>query len=236
MDVINTWKNSAILKRIIRIENAYFRHRCKNQDFTILTPNCMAGLIYHRLGMRFCSPTIDTSMETDDFIRFVSDLDYYLSQDITEFKDHDLECPVGMIAGKTPDENVRVNFVHYSSFQAGRDKWNQRKLRVTKDNLYIIVCDVDDIYQKDYRRVGYLSDNQLAQLETVPCQNMAVLTRKKDRKQQYAHYIRPNYRRPYPLFYMNRDVFGLNGFEKHFDFIGFLNQHDEPEKKSTDCK
>ncbi len=223
MNIVNIWKDSAALKIITKIENAYFRRRCKNRNFTILTPNCMAGLIYNRLGMRFCSPTIDTSMEIDDFIRFASNLDYYLGQDIIELVDNNLECPVGVILGETPAENVRVNFVHYPSFEAGRNKWNQRKTRVVKDNLYIIVCDIDDIYEKDYHRVGYLSNNQLTRLENISCQNMALLTRSRERKQSYAHYIRPNYRRPYPLSYMNRNVFGLNGFESHFDFVKFLN-------------
>ena len=85
----------------------------------------------------------------------------------------------------------------------------------------MIVCDIDDIYEKNYRRVGRLSAAQLERLERVPCANLAMLTSHKDRTQSYAHYIKPDYGRPYPLVYMNRDALGLNGFERHFDFVGF---------------
>lgn len=120
MNIVNIWKDSAALKIITKIENAYFRRRCKNRNFTILTPNCMAGLIYNRLGMRFCSPTIDTSMPTEDFVKFLTDLDYYLAQDLQEWVDDTVDYPAGIIRGRTPQDDVRVNFVHYSSFAAGR--------------------------------------------------------------------------------------------------------------------
>ena len=112
----------------------------------------MAGLIYHRLGMCFCSPTIDTSMPTEDFIKYLTDLDYYLAQDLQEWVDDTVDYPAGIIRGRTPQDDVRVNFVHYSSFAAGREKWNTRKKRIDPNNLYVILCDIDDIYEKDYHR------------------------------------------------------------------------------------
>lgn len=229
--IIDFWKNSAILSQITKAENQYFRRRCENTHYTILTPNCMAGLIYSRLGEPFYSPTINTSMQNEDFIKFLSDLDYYLAQDVQEWVDDTADYPVGIIRGRTPEDDVRVNFVHYPSFSAGREKWNTRKKRIDPNNLYVIVCDIDDIYEKNYRRVGRLSAAQLERLERVPCANLALLTSHKDRTQSYAHYIKPDYGRPYPLVYMNRDALGLNGFERHFDFVGFLNHRNEPKKK-----
>lgn len=175
-------------------------------------------------------------MQNEDFIKFLSDLDYYLAQDVQEWVDDTVDYPVGIIRGRTPEDDVRVNFVHYPSFAAGREKWNTRKKRIDPNNLYVIVCDIDDIYEKDYRRVGRLSAAQLERLERVPCANLALLTSHKDRTQPYAHYIKPDYGRPYPLVYMNRDALGLNGFERHFDFVGFLNHRNEPKEKSIDRK
>lgn len=48
--IIDFWKNSAILSQITKAENRYFRRRCENTHYTILTPNCMAGLIYSQIG------------------------------------------------------------------------------------------------------------------------------------------------------------------------------------------
>ncbi len=80
----------------------------------------MAGLIDHRLGMRFCSPTIDTSMLTEDFIKFLTDLDYYLEQDLQKWVDDTVDYPADIIRGRAIEDDVWVNFVHYSSFAAGR--------------------------------------------------------------------------------------------------------------------
>ena len=100
--IIDFWKNSAILSQITKAENRYFRRRCENTHYTILTPNCMAGLIYSRLGEPFYSPTINTNMQSEDFIKFLSDLDYYLAQDVQEWVDDTVDYPVGIIRGRTP--------------------------------------------------------------------------------------------------------------------------------------
>ncbi len=222
--MIKFWKNSRTLKLIGKIENAYFRKKATNTDFTLLTPNCMAGLIYSRLNENFNSPTINTSIDTKDFIKFLNNLDYYLSQDVVPFKVDDATYPVGKICGENPQDDIRINFVHYDDFQQAREKWNQRKKRVNKDNMYVIMCDVDDIYQSDYNKVGFVSDEDLRIFENFKCNNKALLTRNTQRNQKYAYYIKPNYNRVYPLTYLNRDVLGLNGFEKHFDFVSFLNK------------
>ena len=203
--------------------NRVFRRRLKNHDFTILSPNCMAGLIYHRLGERFNSPTIDISMKPEDFIEFISDLDYYCSQDISEDRNYKLEYPAGIIKGNASHKDINVFFVHYESFEHGRSKWNERKTRIIKDNLFIIMCDIDDIFEADYQKVGYLNDSQLEMFESVECRNKALLTRRILDK-SYAYYIEPQYNKLYPLVYLNRGINTLNYFEKKFDFVSFLNE------------
>lgn len=59
-------------------------------------------------------------MPTEDFIKFLTDLDYYLPQDLQEWVDDTVDYHAGIIRGRTPQDDVRVNFVHYSSFAAGR--------------------------------------------------------------------------------------------------------------------
>lgn len=218
------YKNSGIFKKVDEAQNKYYQRNLTNHNFTLLTPNCMGGLIYHRLGERFNSPTIDISMQTHDFMVFINDLDYYLSKDIEETDNMGLPYPVGLISGDDEHEDVKVNFVHYENFDRARAKWNERKTRVNKDNLYVIVCDLDDTYEADPHKAGFITDDDLALFERFPCNNKIMLTRDSKRPQPYAHYIEPLYGKPYPLTYMNRDIMGLNGFEKHFDFVSFLNK------------
>lgn len=218
------YKKSKLFESIDKIENKYFQKKLTNHNFTLLTPNCMGGLIYHRLGEKFNSPTIDISMQTHDFMLFINDLDYYAAKDIMEAEDNNMPYPVGVIYGDKTHESIKVNFVHYETFEKAREKWNERKKRINKDNLYVIVCDLNDVYEEDYHKAGYISDEDLKLFEGFNCRNKIMLTRDKNRTQEYAHFIEPLYDKPYPLTYMNRDIFGLNGFEKHFDFVSFLNK------------
>ena len=42
-------------------------------EFTLLTSDCMAGLIYHTMGRQFLSPTINMSIRDSDFLKFLTD-------------------------------------------------------------------------------------------------------------------------------------------------------------------
>ena len=66
------FKYSFVFKMIDKIENWIYQRKLLNNSFSLLTPNCMGGLIYHRLGVRFNSPTIDISMPTHDFMLLIN--------------------------------------------------------------------------------------------------------------------------------------------------------------------
>ena len=42
--------------------NKKYRSELKNKDFTIFSCNCTGGVLYHDLGMKFLSPTINLYM------------------------------------------------------------------------------------------------------------------------------------------------------------------------------
>ena len=48
-----------------------FRTMLKNKDFTMLTENCLAGIVYHDFGMQFRSPLINGGFSTEDYIKFL---------------------------------------------------------------------------------------------------------------------------------------------------------------------
>ena len=68
----------SLIKRVEwRLYKELKRKRLKNFNPTIISSNCNGGIIYHDLGLPFNSPTINLSMDTDDFIKLVSNLKYY---------------------------------------------------------------------------------------------------------------------------------------------------------------
>ena len=145
------------LKPIVRkIRNAkikYRRHKecsdrrkqLKYTDFTIISNNCWGGLVYQYFGLQYASPTIGLFMMDDDYIKFLENLDYYLSQPLvfishkeSKYKERlqrettAKECyPIALL------DDVEVHFMHYKSDEEAQKKWEYRKLRINKDRLLV---------------------------------------------------------------------------------------------------
>lgn len=59
----------------LAVNNAYEkiqRRRLRNHDFTILCSNCAGGVIYHRCGLQFRSPTVNLWLHQRDFLKLAA--------------------------------------------------------------------------------------------------------------------------------------------------------------------
>ena len=110
------------------------RKRLKNTAPTIISNNCVAGVIYHDLGLKFTSPTINLFFKAEDYLRFVENLEYYLSLEVKEVPSS-LPYPVGRIG------DVKLYFMHYKSFEEAKAKWEERSKRVDYNNLFFIMTE-----------------------------------------------------------------------------------------------
>lgn len=106
------------------------------EDFTLLTSDCMAGLIYHTMGRKFLSPTINMSINDPDFLKFLKNMKYYFDNEI-RFIESD-SYPKGLIG--EGDKEIKINFEHYKTNDEARNKWDDRKKRM-KDSAFIVVAD-----------------------------------------------------------------------------------------------
>lgn len=104
--------SNAVLVKYHQKYYSRLRKKIKNKDFSLFSPNCYAGLIYHRLGLQFKSPTINMLFPSKkEYLKFVSDLKRYLSLDLVESEDERFPYPVGMLG------DVELVFNHYKSFE-----------------------------------------------------------------------------------------------------------------------
>lgn len=175
-----------------------------NQNFTLLCANCMGGYIYHQLGVKFQSPTINLMMLQTDFIKMISDLPHYLSLDFVE-KESKSGCPVGMLG------DITVYFTHYSSFPEAISAWKKRAKRVNYDNLYIIASDRDGMTRDDIERLG-----------NVKCKKLVCFTAKKY-EYPWCFQVKEfeNDRQIGSI--LKKTITGKWKFETFFDYIGWLN-------------
>ena len=130
-----------MLTKLKLLENKLYninkKKHLKNKDFTIISSNCIGGIIYHDLGLPFLTPTVNLSFDMNDFVKFVSNLKYYIDKDLIKL-DTNKEYPIGVI------EDIKINFIHYKTFEEAKTKWDERKQRINYDNLFIIGTDKDN--------------------------------------------------------------------------------------------
>ncbi len=202
-------KMQTIISRYVNKRfNRRAQRRLKNDRFTILCPNCIGGVIYNRLGKQFLSPTINMWMHQLDFLIFLENLDECLTNEI-RFVESDCAYPVAELT--CSDGVVMLHFNHAKSAEDAAKDWYRRRERVQRDNLYIIMYDLDGITRE-----------HLWRLDKIPCQNKVVLSDKKRDDIPFVKTIIPNPETTQTNF-LDRDKYGVRTFEKQFDFVAFLN-------------
>ena len=91
-------------KKKIAKKNRNFKCNYEHDNITIISCNCIGGLVYSDLGMKFFSPTINLFIKSPDFVKFANNLKYYLSQELTLVSEK--EYPIGRI------DDIYIHFLH----------------------------------------------------------------------------------------------------------------------------
>lgn len=190
------------------------RKRIKNTDFTIISNNCTAGFIYHDLGLKFNTPTINLFFKTEQYISFIRDLKYYLNCPLIKVNKKNVSYPVGMLKSNNKNkENIYIYFNHYDSFSKAKEKWNERKKRINFDNICFILDFYDSVY--DIKLIDKF--NKLNIENKIIFTHNKTINKKNSFYFQYKEDITPNGK----LFKYN----GLSGkrYLDEFDYVDFLN-------------
>lgn len=109
-------------------------------NFTIISNNCWGGTVYESYGMKKESPTVGMFIMPEDYVRFVDNLEEYLSADLRFIKSEKsrwksaLESksnwgtyPIGVVG------DVELHMLHYHDERQARAKWESRINRVHFD-------------------------------------------------------------------------------------------------------
>ena len=120
----------------------YHRRKGKNlynKHVTLICNNCVGGVIFHDLSLRFNSPTINLDIQPKEFINFVNNLRDYICCELEEIHDASVNFPVGRLSLPNGRGDVYVNFMHYSSFNRAKEKWEERKNRINWNNIFVLL-------------------------------------------------------------------------------------------------
>lgn len=184
------------------------RCRLRNRDFTVIASNCSGMFMYYDLGLPYLTPTVNLSINMNDFIKMAGDLKWYMGQKLVEIQEEDSKCPVGLLG------DVKICFVHYSSFEEGVLKWEERKRRIHWDNLFIIGSERDGCTYETIKR-----------FDRLPYENKVILTHIEYPEFPSAHCIK-GFEGKEELGVITK--FKQQGLKRRyldeFDYIGFLNK------------
>ena len=128
-----------LMKEELSLTN--YRNKNQNKDFTLIARDCVGGVLYHQLGLKFLSPTINLFLTPEDFNYFCLYLKEYIAGDMAESLNENVDYPVGLltpIKGCEISRGLKIHFMHYDSFNEAYDKWEERKSRINWDNLFVI--------------------------------------------------------------------------------------------------
>lgn len=130
---------SSYKKIISALRNYYLKPQRKklcNKNPSIISSNCIGGIIYHDLNLQFNSPTINLFFKPKDYITFLENLDGFLKCKPVEVKQEKYNYPIGELVYN--ESKITINFMHYKSFDEALRKWEERKKRIDFNNLFII--------------------------------------------------------------------------------------------------
>lgn len=114
--------------------NKWDQRKLNNKSFSLFSHNCLGGVMYHDLGVEFQSPVINMRFTPHDFIRMITNLDRYMHETIV-FIEADKKYPVGVLG------DIVIEFVHYKTQEEVIEKWENRKKRIHKDNMFFMCND-----------------------------------------------------------------------------------------------
>lgn len=107
-------------------------------DLTIFANNCWGGYVYHRLRMKFLSPIINMYFLDCDYLKFLKNPKKYVARDL-ELKEMRYNIATDSYYPICYCDDILLYFLHYSSFNEAKEKWNERKKRINWNNIFVMM-------------------------------------------------------------------------------------------------
>lgn len=200
------------------LKNVSYRLRIRNRNFSLVSQNCVGGVMYNFLGMEFLSPTINMFIEDMNFVKLAEDPKYYFGIDAKPYIenyhdpiDNSITYPQIII------DDVIINCLHYKSCDEACTAWNRRRLRVNYDNIFFIGNSWN--MHENYELVDRIAALPYSIVFTYQKSEKDNCIWLKDQfwKLDNRGIIRPNITDSVPNS-------GLKYFEKYFDYVNWLNK------------
>lgn len=157
-------KKASLKRKLKKVPGFFKRLKLKNRNFSIISNNCWGGMVYDNFDLPYYSPTIGLFFMSDDYIKFLRNIRYYLKGKLNQVSWRDTPFSEFLYMnkdqykkslGKSLDDliicklyDIYIVFLHYDSFDEACQKWYRRSKRVNFDNLVVKFNDQNN-FSKD---------------------------------------------------------------------------------------
>lgn len=198
---------------LVRVEHKIYiswkRSKLKNSNPTIISNNCLGGIISHDLGIQFNSPCINQGMIARDYIKFLKNMDYYLS--LTPEPLNRLYRDTNFMMTQLGD--IVCLFAHEESVEVAIAKWEKRKSRINKDNMYVFMTDSLECTYDDIKAFDSLS-----------FKHKVIITHKPYPEFKSSYYLKGfEYKEEVGVLSDWKPGFWKRRYIDDFDYVSFLN-------------
>lgn len=186
------------------------KDRLQNRDFSLVSNYCSGCVLLHELGMRFNSQFVNLAIHSEDYIEYLENFDKYNEMPLRFIEP---DAKKGYPIGKLGD--LTIYFVHYKTNEQAREKWEQRKQRINKDNLFIIyMCQDEDGCNEEI----------MERFDRLPFPNKVMFTNKEYPQFKSAFFCKEFVNEPgVPMFYDFKNHFTVKRKYDVFDFVSWFN-------------
>lgn len=130
-----------------------------DKNFTIISNNCWAGLVYQHFGLPYNTPTAGLFFFAQDYIKFVYNIKEYLAmplqfilleesrycETLKQYGGECVKCPIAICGG------IEIIFMHYHSPEEAEEKWRRRAARINWDNIIYKFSEMNGCTEEDLK-------------------------------------------------------------------------------------
>lgn len=143
------------------------RYKIKDAGFSLVSQNCIGGILYSDMGLQFNSPTVNTLIRGESYLRFVNDIDKYIAITPVAAPGEDLaNGKPALLLG-----DITVCCPHSESTDKALVDWERRAKRFDGRDMRLIATtwDLEEnrglihrFLSLPYRKVLFTCDNSIS--------------------------------------------------------------------------
>jgi uncharacterized protein (DUF1919 family) len=159
--------------KVLSARNRFRITKLLNANFTLVANNCVSGVLYEDLDLPYSTPFAGLYILPADFVKLCQDFQYYMSQNLLPCIGSQEDFPVGQL------DDVKIYFMHYTTFEIAKEKWERRKSRINYLNIGFILVQRDGC-----------TLNDMVNFDNLSMPNKVILSAQQNSECKSAHYVK----------------------------------------------